>query len=90
VPRLSGERARALLRHYGADAHTCGYFVLHTYSDVLHAKVWLEQIFRLASGNGRLAEQALDSAGRSAHWLWQALDGSAANRLCEDDALSLA
>ncbi len=83
VPRISGERARALLRHYGADAYTCGYFALHTYSDVRHSEIWLDQLLRLVSGNHRLAEPALNSAGRAAFWLWQALDGSAANRLCE-------
>ncbi len=89
VPRLSGESARALMRYYGADAHTCGYFVLHTYSDVLHSQVWLDQLYRLVSRNGRLAEPAFNAAERAAHWLWQALDGCAANRLCQE-ALSLA
>jgi len=89
VPRLSGERACALLRHYGADAHTCGYFALHTYSDVRHSQVWLDQLFRLVSGDGSLLEPALNSATRAAHWLWQALDGSAAHGLCEE-ALSWA
>ena len=86
VPRLSGERARALLRHYGADAHTCGYFVLHTYSDVRHSQVWLEELFRLVmgddDGDGSLVGTAFKSAERGAHWLWQALDNSAANRFC--------
>ncbi len=89
MPRLSGESARALLRHYGVDTHTCGYFVLHTYSDVRHSQVWLEQLFRLVAGDGRLAGAALDSAGRAAHWLWQALDSSAAYRL-DEEALSFA
>lgn len=83
VPGISGERARALLRHYGADAHTCGYFALHTYSDVRHSEVWLDQLLRLVADDNRLAERVLNSAGRAASWLWQALDGSVANRLCE-------
>ncbi len=77
VPRISGEKARALLRHYGADAHTCGYFALHTYSDVRHSQVWRIELLRLVSGNNKLAAPALNSAGRAAFWLWQALDGSA-------------
>jgi pyrroloquinoline-quinone synthase len=84
IPRLSGERARALMTYYGADAHTCGYFVLHTYSDVRHSQVWFDQMFRLIADNERLAEPALNSAGRTADWLWQALDGSAAHRLDEE------
>jgi pyrroloquinoline-quinone synthase len=83
VPAISGEGARALLRHYGASAHTCGYFALHTYSDVRHSQIWLDQLFRLTSANSRLAEPALKAAERAAFWLWQALDGSAAHRLCE-------
>lgn len=83
VPRISGERAHALLRHYGADAHTCGYFALHTYSDVRHSQIWLDQLLRLLAGNCRLAEPALNSAERAAFWLWQALNGSAAHRMCE-------
>ncbi len=83
VPRISGERARALMRHYGADADTCGYFALHTYSDVRHSEVWLDQLSRLVSGNSEQAELALSSANRAALWLWEALEGSAANRLCE-------
>jgi pyrroloquinoline-quinone synthase len=81
VPRISGEKARALLGFYGADAHTCGYFVLHTYADVLHSQVWRDELLRLVSHNCRLAEPALDAAGRAAYWLWQALDASHAHRL---------
>jgi len=38
IPRISGEKACGLLRHYGADARTCGYFALHTYADVRHSE----------------------------------------------------
>jgi pyrroloquinoline-quinone synthase len=38
VPRISGEKACALVSHYGASAYTCGYFALHTYADVLHSR----------------------------------------------------
>ena len=80
--RISGERARALMRHYGADANTCGYFALHSYADVLHSQVWLNELFRLVTRNYALAAPALDAAGRAAGWLWQALNASAAHRLC--------
>jgi pyrroloquinoline-quinone synthase len=83
VPRVSGERARALFSYYGADARTCGFFVLHTYADVLHTQVWRSELLRLVSRDERLAELALDAAGRAAEWLWEALDGSNAYRLSE-------
>ena len=87
VPAVSGEKARALFRFYGANAHTCGYFALHTYSDALHAQVWRDQLLHLISANCRLAEPALDAAGRAASWLWQALDASHAYRLSERSML---
>ncbi len=82
-PRISGERACALLRHYGADAHTCGYFALHSYADVRHSQVWLDELFRLVARDCSLAEPALNAAGRAAGWLWEALNASVAHRLCE-------
>jgi pyrroloquinoline-quinone synthase len=92
LSRLSGERARALLRHYGSDEHVCGYFVLQTYSGVRHSQVWLEQAFRLissdASSDHLQAESAFNAAERAAQWLWQALDGSVAHRLCEEALLA--
>jgi pyrroloquinoline-quinone synthase len=81
VPRTSVERARALLRHYGADERTCGFFVLHSYADALHAKVWRAELTRLVSRNHALAGPALEAAGRAAEWLWQAMDGCRAHRL---------
>ena len=83
VPQLSGEKARALLNHYGADAHTCGFFVLHTYADVLQAQTWRGELVRLVSHDAGLVDSALGAAGRAADWLWQALDGSQAHRLRE-------
>jgi pyrroloquinoline-quinone synthase len=83
IPRLSGERARALLSHYGADARTCGYFVLHTYSDVKQAQSWRTELVRMVSRDGSLVDSVLEAAGRAADWLWQALDGSEAHRLRE-------
>jgi len=82
VPRISGEKACGLLRHYGADARTCGYFALHTYADVLHSQIWRNELVNLVSRNCKLAVPALDAAERAADWLWQALDGSEANRMC--------
>jgi pyrroloquinoline-quinone synthase len=83
VPRLCGEKARALFSYYDSDARTCGFFVLHTYSDVLHAQTWRSELLRLVSRDDQLAELALAAAARAADWLWQALDGSQANRLSE-------
>jgi pyrroloquinoline-quinone synthase len=83
VPRICGENARALLQHYGADARTCGYFVLHTYAGVRHATVWRAELARLLARNAPMEAPALESAGRAAEWLWQALDGSQSYRLSE-------
>jgi pyrroloquinoline quinone (PQQ) biosynthesis protein C len=83
VARISGEKARALMSHYGVDARTCGYFALHTYADVLHSRIWQEELVRLLARSGNLADAALDSAERAARWLWQALDDSEAHRRAE-------
>ncbi len=82
IPRISGEKACGLLRHYGADARTCGYFALHTYADVRHSEIWRDQLMHLVSQNCALAAPVLNAAERAASWLWQALDGSEAHRLC--------
>jgi pyrroloquinoline-quinone synthase len=81
IPRTCGENARALLQHYGADARTCGYFVLHTYAGVRHAMVWRSELVRLLARNEPMEAPALEAAARAAEWLWQALDGSQAHRL---------
>ena len=83
VPQLCGEKARALLSHYGADARTCGFFVLHTYADVKQAQTWRGELVRLVSGDARLVDPVLEAASRAADWLWQALDGSQAHSLRE-------
>jgi pyrroloquinoline-quinone synthase len=82
MPRISGETARGLVRHYGADARTCGYFALHSYSDVRRAQIWCDELLRVVAQDGTLAEPALNATERAANWLWQALDGSEAHRLC--------
>lgn len=82
VPRISGEKARGLLRHYGANAFTCGYFVLHTYADIRRSQVWQDELVRLVVGDRKQASLALDAAEHAADWLWQALENSTANRLC--------
>ena len=83
VPRLCCEEARALLSHYGADPHTCGFFVLHSYADVQLATTLRDELVRLISRDVRIADSVLASAGRAADWLWQALDGCQAHRLRE-------
>jgi len=84
VPAISAAKAHALLRHYGANADSCGYFFLHSYADVIHSQVWLEELTRLVSfRQTQLAEAALDAAGRAAYWQWQALNASQAYRLSE-------
>jgi pyrroloquinoline-quinone synthase len=85
VPRISGEKACGLVRYYGADARTCGYFALHTYADIRHSQVWRDELHFLVSQNLKLATPALEAAERAARWLWQALDGSEAHRLCRQE-----
>jgi pyrroloquinoline-quinone synthase len=82
VPRISGEKACGLLRHYGADARTCGYFALHTYADVRQSQIWCDELGHVVAQDGNLAEPALNAAERAAFWLWQALDECDAYRLC--------
>jgi pyrroloquinoline-quinone synthase len=82
VPRISGEKARGLMRYYGADERTCGYFALHTYADVRHAQILRDELTYAVSRNYRLAAPVLDAAGRAAQWLWEALDTCEAHRLC--------
>jgi len=83
VPRLCGEKARALLNHYGADAQTCGFFVLHSYADLQQAKTLRGELLRLVSRDVRMMDPVLAATGRAADWLWQAMDGSQAHRLRE-------
>jgi pyrroloquinoline-quinone synthase len=83
MPRLCGDKARALISHYGADARTSGFFVLHSYADVLQAQIWRGELLRLIARDPALAGCALDAAEHASEWLWQALDGSQAHRLCE-------
>jgi pyrroloquinoline-quinone synthase len=81
VPRISGEKARGLMRFYGADARTCGYFALHTYSDVRHAQILRDELSYVVSQNCGLTTPVLNAAGRAACWLWEALDGCEAHCL---------
>jgi pyrroloquinoline-quinone synthase len=87
VARRSGEKARALLHHYGADERTCGFFVLHSYADAVHSQVWRAELLRLVARNQHMARPALESAGRAAEWMWEALDGCHAYRMA-DSALT--
>ena len=84
MPRLCGEKARALISHYGADSRTCGFFVLHSYSDTMQAQVWRNELTQLVAHDETLADAALEAAERTADWLWQALDASLGFRLGED------
>lgn len=89
IPRLCGEKARALISSYGADSRTCGFFVLHSYADALQAQVWRSELHHLVAHSTSLAGSALEAAERTAEWLWQALNGSLAHRLCNGAENSL-
>ena len=80
VPRVATEKARGLKELYGADSRTFGYFALHAYADVLHSKVWREELEEYLLAHPEEREAALNAAERAAEWLWKALDGFEANR----------
>jgi pyrroloquinoline-quinone synthase len=80
VPRVACEKARGLKEMYGADTRTLGYFALHAYADVLHSKVWREELEEYLVSHPEEREAALNAAERAAEWLWQALDGIEAGR----------
>jgi pyrroloquinoline-quinone synthase len=80
VPRVATEKARGLKELYGADSRTFGYFALHAYADVLHSKVWRDELEEYLAAHPEEREAALNAAERAAEWLWKALDGFEANR----------
>jgi pyrroloquinoline-quinone synthase len=80
VPRVATEKARGLKDLYGADTRTIGYFALHAYADVLHSKVWREELEDYLVSHPEEREAALNAAERAAEWLWKALDGLEASR----------
>jgi pyrroloquinoline-quinone synthase len=81
VPRISQEKLRGLREMYGADDHTCQYFILHTTADVQHAEVWRRQIEKCLRSNVVAGEPALKTAEAAALALWVALDGFESARL---------
>jgi pyrroloquinoline-quinone synthase len=89
MPRLCGEKARALISHYGADSRTTGFFVLHSYADTLQAQVWRSELLHMVVHKPALADSIYEGAERFADWLWQALDASQAYRLCEGSERSM-
>ena len=80
VPRIATEKERGLREMYGADDKTCGYFALHAEADVHHARVWRGLLEKRLAAHPEAAEAALESAGKAARLLWQALDGINARR----------
>jgi pyrroloquinoline-quinone synthase len=76
VARIASAKAQGLLKHYSADARTCGYFTLHATQDVHHARVWAEQIDELFGRQGASAvEELLSTVEDAARALWASLDG---------------
>jgi pyrroloquinoline-quinone synthase len=88
VPRLCGEKARALISNYSSDSRTCGFFVLHSYADTIQAQLWRSELMHVVANNSTLADAALEAAERAADWLWQALDASQGYRLSAKPANS--
>lgn len=81
VPRVATEKERGLKEHYGADDKTSYYFTLHKSFDVLHSKIWLEQLAREVGSDEQTQKAALDAAEKAAKALWNALDGVERERL---------
>jgi pyrroloquinoline-quinone synthase len=75
VPRIAQEKLKGLKAFYAADDRTCEYFNLHVTADVLHGKVWREQLQQYLSVNPRAGIEALYAAETAACMLWRALDG---------------
>ncbi len=81
IPRVATEKERGLKEQYGADDRTSYYFTLHKTFDVLHSKIWLEQLAKEVGTDQAVQEEALEAAERAAKWLWNALDGVERERL---------
>lgn len=75
VPRIAEAKYSGLEQHYGADAHTAGYFRLHRTADVRHAGVWRELLNSVLDERPELAASALAAAEQASTALWGALDG---------------
>jgi pyrroloquinoline-quinone synthase len=75
VPRVAREKTRGLREMYGADERTCAYFTLHTTADVLHSRVWRQQLAKALRADPLSAGKTLAAAEAAARALWQALDG---------------
>jgi pyrroloquinoline-quinone synthase len=75
VPRVSREKWRGLTENYGANDQTCGYFGLHTSTDVYHARVWETQLEKYLRSYPERSLAALKAGEAAACLLWEALDG---------------
>ncbi|MCU1313445.1 MAG: family putative folate metabolism protein [Acidobacteriaceae bacterium] len=75
VPAIARSKAEGLKAHYGADAATARYFVLHQTADVQHALVWRDAIETELAAHPEQAQAALDAAETTAAALWRTLDG---------------
>ena len=80
IPRIAKTKADGLVKYYGADATTCGYFTLHQFADVEHSHVWRELLSAEIAAHPDQAEAVLNSAERAAQSLWRALDGMESRR----------
>jgi pyrroloquinoline-quinone synthase len=80
VPRVATEKSKGLKERYGADRKTCGYFDLHKYADVEHARVWGELLTAEVEAHPEEREAALAAGEAAAEKLWQVLDGMEARR----------
>jgi pyrroloquinoline-quinone synthase len=74
VPAIARTKAEGLKTHYGADAATARYFVLHQTADVHHAQIWRDAIETELAAHPEHADAALDAAEAAATALWRTLD----------------
>jgi pyrroloquinoline-quinone synthase len=80
VPRIAKEKESGLRETYHADDKTCGYFALHATADVYHSRIWHDLLEERIAARPEAADAALDTAEKTAHMLWKALDGIEARR----------
>jgi pyrroloquinoline-quinone synthase len=86
VPRVSQEKLRGLREIYGADDHTCQYFIVHIRADVRHGEVWAQHLEKYLESNPGVGDAALRTAEAGACALWGALDTINSRRFDKADA----
>ena len=75
VPAIAKTKAEGLAHHYGADACTRRYFMVHMTADVHHARVWRNALAAELAAHPEETDAALAAGEAAAKSLWTTLDG---------------